>query len=109
MDGFAPQSESSPTATAIARKVAVRTQRRRWQRSTDRWEDHAVAGLESVIDAVLVEADDRATGIVVDVGTGGGALAVPLAERAQQVIALDVSTRMLERLSRRCDQADRGD
>lgn len=88
----------------VARKVAVRTQRRRWQRSTDRWEDHAVAGLETVIEEVLSEAGDSARGVVVDVGAGGGALAIPLAARARRVIALDVSSRMLERLSQRADE-----
>lgn len=111
MDGAAEQSDNTgvvapvaTAATAVARKVAVRTQRRRWQRSTDRWEDHAVAGLESVIAAVLAEAGDSARGIVVDVGAGGGALAIPLAAEAQRVIALDVSSRMLERLSERADE-----
>ena len=96
--------DDSSAATQVARKVLVRTQRRRWQRRTESWEDHAVAGLEPVIDAVLAESGPAASGVVVDVGAGGGALAVPLAASAERVIALDVSTRMLERLSRRADE-----
>jgi 2-polyprenyl-3-methyl-5-hydroxy-6-metoxy-1,4-benzoquinol methylase len=100
-------SGSSP-ATTVARKVAVRTQRRRWQRSTDRWEDHAVSGLESVIEAVLVEAGESARGTVIDVGAGGGALALPLGLVAERVTAVDVSSRMLERLSRRAREEGLG-
>jgi 2-polyprenyl-3-methyl-5-hydroxy-6-metoxy-1,4-benzoquinol methylase len=103
MDVLNQDRESSSAATAVARKVAVRTQRRRWQRRTESWEDHAVAGLEPVIEAVLAESGQSARGVVLDVGAGGGALAVPLASVAQRVIALDLSTRMLERLSRRAE------
>lgn len=106
MDIVTPERDGSSAATAVARKVAVRTQRRRWQRRTDSWEDHAVAGLEQVIEAVLAESGESARGVVLDVGAGGGALAVPLASMAKRVIALDVSTRMLERLSRRADEED---
>lgn len=104
MDGELNDRGSSSAATMVARKVAVRTQRRRWQRRTDSWEDHAVAGLEPVIDAVLTESGDAARGVVVDVGAGGGALAVPVALVAERVIAVDVSTRMLDRLSQRAEE-----
>jgi 2-polyprenyl-3-methyl-5-hydroxy-6-metoxy-1,4-benzoquinol methylase len=104
MDGEINYRGSTSTATAVARKVAVRTQRRRWQRRTDSWEDHAVAGLDSVIDAVLTESGEAARGVVVDVGAGGGALAVPMALVAERVIAVDVSSRMLDRLSQRADE-----
>lgn len=103
MDGELTDRENPSTATVVARKLAVRTQRRRWQRQTDSWEDHAVAGLEPVIDAVLTESGDAARGVVVDVGAGGGALAVPVALVAERVIAVDVSTRMLDRLAQRAD------
>lgn len=63
-----------------------------------------MAGLEPVIEAVLEQAGDSAQGTVVDVGAGGGALAIPLASRARQVIALDVSSRMLERLNERAGE-----
>lgn len=104
MDGEINDRGDSSAAATVARKVAVRTQRRRWQRRTDSWEDHAVGGLDSVIDAVLTESGEAARGVVVDVGAGGGALAVPVALVAERVIAVDVSTRMLDRLSRRADE-----
>ena len=98
------QSRLPAAAAAVARKVAVRTQHRRWQRSTDRWEDHAVNGLETVIDAVVAEAGDPAGSVVVDVGSGGGALALRLAPDARKVIAVDVSPNMLDRLSGQADE-----
>src|SRR5690348_2779689 len=88
MDGRIPDRVGTEAATAVARKVAVRTQRRRWQRRTDSWEDHAVAGLEPVIEAVLTESGEAAKGVVLDVGAGGGALAVPVALVAERVVAL---------------------
>ncbi|HMC38991.1 MAG TPA: class I SAM-dependent methyltransferase [Acidimicrobiales bacterium] len=100
----AAKAAKATKATTVARKVAVRTQRRRWQRRTDSWEDHAVAGLEPVIEAVLAESGDSARGVVLDVGAGGGALAVPVASTAQRVIALDVSDRMLDRLAGRAEE-----
>lgn len=103
MDGELNERGNTSAATVVARKFAVRTQRRRWQRRTDSWEDHAVAGLEPVIDAVLTESGEAARGVVVDVGAGGGALAVPVALVAERVIAVDVSTKMLDRLARRAD------
>ena len=104
MDGRIQDRVGTEAATAVARKLAVRTQRRRWQRRTDSWEDHAVAGLEPVIDAVLTESGESAKGVVLDVGAGGGALAVPVALVAERVVALDVSPRMLDRLARRADE-----
>jgi ubiquinone/menaquinone biosynthesis C-methylase UbiE len=104
MDGSVQGRAASSWTAAVARKVAVRTQRRRWQRRTDSWENHAVAGLEPVIDAVLTESGEAAHGVVLDVGAGGGALAVPVALVAERVIALDVSDRMLDRLSARADE-----
>lgn len=103
MDAGIEGRAAPSTATMVARKLAVRTQRRRWQRQTDSWEDHAVAGLEPVIEAVLTESGESARGVVLDVGAGGGALAVPVALVAKRVIAMDVSTRMLDRLSHRAD------
>jgi ubiquinone/menaquinone biosynthesis C-methylase UbiE len=89
---------------SAARRIAVGTQRRRWQRSTDRWEDHGVSGLTSVIDAVLAEARPWDGQVAVDIGSGGGALALRVAPDAARVLAVDVSPKMLERLSRQADE-----
>lgn len=97
--------EGAPPDLSLAQRVVVGTQRRRWQRSTERWEDHAVSGLSSVIDAVLAEAGPGEGRVVVDVGAGGGALALALAPSAARVVALDVSVKMLERLSQRAGES----
>lgn len=84
-----------------ARRVAVKTQHRRWQRRTDNWEDHASAGLVSVVAAVLAETEGLRLAVAVDIGSGGGALAIPVASIADRVLAVDLSPRMLARLEQR--------
>ena len=93
-----------PTQSArssLARKVAVGTQRRRWRQHASGWEDHAVHGLDSVVDAVVARTGPSPLGVVVDVGCGGGALSLPLALRAEKLIAVDVSAAMLAKLDER--------
>jgi ubiquinone/menaquinone biosynthesis C-methylase UbiE len=92
---------SVATKPSVATKVAAGTQRRRWQRHAAAWEGHAVAGLESVIEAVIEETGRSQLGVVVDIGSGGGALALRLAGRAERVLAVDVSPAMLETLEER--------
>ena len=102
-----PPPSVVPGRVSVAGKVAAGTQRRRWQRHAAAWEDHAVGGLGSVVDAVVTETGASQNGAscrlgaVVDVGCGGGAVALRLAGRAEKVIALDVSPAMLDTLARR--------
>lgn len=98
-------SPSGPGHRSLLRRLAVATQRRRWQQHAGGWEDHAVTGLGAVVDAVVARTGSSPLGVVVDVGSGGGALAVPLAERAQEIIAVDVSPTMLEKLGARAEEA----
>lgn len=106
-----PSASVHPGRLSVAGKVAAGTQRRRWQRHAATWEDHAVGGLESVIDAVIAETGASQNGarpplgVVVDIGCGGGALALRLAGRAEKVIALDVSPAMLETLQQRASDS----
>lgn len=86
----------------VARRAAIRTQRRRWRQAAPHWDDHAGADLGAVVEAVLAEASASGkVGLAVDLGAGTGALSVPLARRAERVIAVDVSEPMLTRLSAR--------
>jgi ubiquinone/menaquinone biosynthesis C-methylase UbiE len=88
---------------------SVRTQRRHWGRAVALWDNHGVAGLERIIGAVLAAArEDGPSGLVVDVGTGTGALALPLASNARKVVAVDVSAGMLERLGEHAASAGVG-
>ena len=88
----------------VGQRTAIRTQHRKWQRAAGTWDRHGAAGLRSVIDAVLSETP-QGNGVVVDVGAGTGALAVPLAARAQRVVAVDVSSAMLAELRLRSRRA----
>lgn len=88
-------------SSSLAGKVTAGAQRRRWQRHAAAWEDHAVRGLESVVEAVIAETGRSRLGVVVDIGCGGGALALKLAGRAERVVAVDVSPAMLEILEER--------
>lgn len=96
-----PTNPTHPARPSLARKVAVGTQRRRWRHNAPGWEDHAAGGLESVVEVVVARAGQSPLGVVVDVGCGNGALALPLAARAEKVIAVDVSAAMLAKLDER--------
>jgi ubiquinone/menaquinone biosynthesis C-methylase UbiE len=93
-----PEGSSAPS---VIQRIAVGTQRRRWDHHASGWEDHAVTGLSKVIDAVVARTGRSRLGTVLDIGCGGGAVALRLAERAEKVIAVDVSPKMLDRLESR--------
>jgi len=95
-----PTVETSHRAP-LSQRLAVNTQHRRWQRRADSWEDHASVALGSVVEAVLAEVGPAAHGVALDIGCGGGALAVPLAARAATVVAVDISPNMIDRLHER--------
>ncbi|MCU4183386.1 class I SAM-dependent methyltransferase [Acidiferrimicrobium sp. IK] len=93
-----PKPNSKVEETPFGRRVALNTQRRRWGNAAHHWEQHGMAGLRTVIDAVLAESGQERLGVVVDVGAGTGALSLPLAAQADRVIAVDVSPEMLDEL-----------
>ena len=79
--------------------MAIRTQRRSRDRAAPAWAQQGLAGLAPVVEAVLAEAAPG-VGMVVDIGAGTGAIAVPLAATADRVVAVDVSRAMLGELER---------
>lgn len=88
-------------ARDLARKANIALQRRTWGRRVNSWDHADSPGLERVVEAVLAQTPQGPLGTVVDVGAGTGRLTLPLAERSERTIAVDVSAAMLERLSER--------
>ena len=70
-----------------------------WNERVEAWEEVAASSAFLAIRDRIVElAEPRADDQVVDLGAGTGLLALALAPRVQELIAVDISERMLERL-----------
>ena len=83
----------------LATNTTVRRQRRVWTSRVNSWDHHTPAGLERVTAAVLASVEVSPGDQVVDLGCGTGQLSIPLAERGANVLAIDVSEGMIERLA----------
>lgn len=81
-----------------------RHQQRRWDRRAVEWEEGGALGLTKVVDAVLEAARPAPGMVAVDLGTGSGQLALPLARIVEKVWAVDVSGVMLGRLVARAGE-----
>ena len=73
-----------------------------WDERVDTWEEVAESGAflrlrDRIVELAAPARDDR----VVDLGAGTGLLALALAPRTAEVVAVDLSGRMLERLDER--------
>ena len=78
-----------------------------WDARVDAWEEvahsEAFASLrDRIIELADLADDDR----VVDLGAGTGLLTLAIAARAAEVVAVDISSRMLERLERHAGASD---
>lgn len=96
-----PQSDNEPGRHRLARfatQNAVRRQRRVWSGRVASWDQHGSAGLTAVTAAVLEIAQVQPTAQVVDLGCGNGQISLPLAVAGAQVLAVDVSSNMIEQL-----------
>ena len=94
------------TLGRLATSNAVRRQRKVWGRRVNSWDHHTPSGLEKVTAAVVAAAGARPGDRIVDLGCGTGQVSLPLAERGAQVLAIDVSPHMVDRL--RANARDRG-
>ena len=74
----------------------------RWDERVDVWEEVAVSDAFLILrDRVLELADPDADDVAVDLGAGTGLLSLALAPLVSEVVAVDLSARMLERLDDR--------
>ncbi len=82
------------------------SQRRRWSRRAESWDEGAAGnpGLVSTIDAVVAAAHVEPGMTVLDMGCGSGQLTIPLARVAAEVIAVDLSPSMIELLRRNLER-----
>lgn len=71
-----------------------------WNARTDTWHDHVTSSpaFEKVRAAVLTAAGPAPDDHVVDLGAGSGFLALALAPEVRDIVAVDISDEMLERL-----------
>jgi 2-polyprenyl-3-methyl-5-hydroxy-6-metoxy-1,4-benzoquinol methylase len=104
--GRNPGDERPGTLRRLATSSAVKRQRRVWSRRVNSWDHHRPSGLQKVTAVVLAAAEVRQGDRIVDLGCGTGQLSIPLAERGAQILAIDVSAPMIDRL--RAHASERG-
>ncbi len=82
----------------LATKISIRTQRRKWGGRADTWDRHNDVGMAKVAAKAMEMADVRPDMICVDLGCGGGRLALILARQGAHVVGVDVSDAMIKRM-----------
>ena len=71
----------------------------RWDERVEAWEEVAASpAFLAIRDRIVELAEPRPDDLVVDLGAGTGLLALALAPRVRELVAVDISERMLERL-----------
>lgn len=78
--------------------MSIATQRRTWTRRAETWDRHNDVGMTKVASKAIEIADAKSGMVCVDLGCGGGRLALELARRGATVIGVDVSDAMVERM-----------
>jgi ubiquinone/menaquinone biosynthesis C-methylase UbiE len=70
-----------------------------WDERVEAWEEVATSpAFLAIRDRIIELAEPRPDDLVVDLGAGTGLLALALAPRVRELVAVDISERMLERL-----------
>lgn len=87
-----------PPVGEVSSRSAARWQRRVWSRRVHSWDQHSSPSLASVTAALLSVAAVRPGDAVLDLGCGTGQITIPLAERGAEVLGVDVSPAMADRL-----------
>jgi 2-polyprenyl-3-methyl-5-hydroxy-6-metoxy-1,4-benzoquinol methylase len=78
------------------RKAGTTLQRIVWTKRAQSWEETPNPGLDSVVEAIVARAATTTYDLVVDLGSGSGQLALPLAAFSHRVVAVDIAPTMLE-------------
>jgi ubiquinone/menaquinone biosynthesis C-methylase UbiE len=79
--------------------VAVTVDPYRWDERVEAWEEVAASrAFLEIRDRIVELAGPRRDDLCVDLGAGTGLLALALAPRVRELVAVDISERMLERL-----------
>ncbi|NNN00807.1 MAG: class I SAM-dependent methyltransferase [Acidimicrobiaceae bacterium] len=94
----APDGSGSSWGRRQGTNLSIRTQRRTWTRRADTWDRHNDAGMTKVAAKAIEMAEVRPGMVCVDLGCGGGRLALALARLGASVIGVDVSAAMVERM-----------
>jgi 2-polyprenyl-3-methyl-5-hydroxy-6-metoxy-1,4-benzoquinol methylase len=92
----------------LASWQAIRSQRRTWDGRVETWDSHNDPAMEKVADAVLAATDITPAMKAIDLGTGTGRLALPLAARGAEVLGVDVSSAMIQRLEEEAQRLELG-
>jgi len=70
-----------------------------WDKRVEAWEEVAASeAFLAIRDRIVQLAEPRREDVAVDLGAGTGLLALALAPRVQELVAVDISQRMLDRL-----------
>ncbi|MHB1711644.1 MAG: class I SAM-dependent methyltransferase [Acidimicrobiales bacterium] len=105
-------SSKSDLMTALRDKVgtavSIRTQRRKWSGRTDTWDRHNDAGMVKVAAKAIEVCEIRPGMDGVDLGCGTGRLTLQLAERGVNIIGVDVSAAMIERMEAQAQAQEAG-
>jgi SAM-dependent methyltransferase len=88
----------TPPARPQASGNAARWQRYVWSRRARSWDQHASPALGRVTSAVLAASTVRPGDAVLDLGCGTGQISLPLAAHGADVVGIDVSPSMADRL-----------